>query len=148
MAPIDKQPTDTVIDSNILTYDFGYISPEDTVCSTKVVAATFLYTGPNIENATIEFYAHPSKAALTYTDENLVSGETVLQADNHNGFTIDGRVVGAKAEDLGAQLTITINGVDEVIHTSCSAPFEVGQPAPLNDKSTEPFSKNWLILNF
>ncbi|MFC1879553.1 SdrD B-like domain-containing protein [Chloroflexota bacterium] len=144
-----NEMTDTVIDDNVLTYDFGYIYYLDTftTCTSKVVATTLLYTGPSIPLATVEFYAHPSKAALTYEDVELVSGVTILQMDEQNGFTIDGRVAGVKAEDLGASLTITINGVSEEIHTSCSAPYEIGMPAPLN-QSDELFSSNWQIVNF
>jgi hypothetical protein len=53
----------------------------------------------------------------------------------------------ARPEDLGAKMTITTDGVAEVIHTSCSTPYVAGLPAPLDNPSGEP-SANWLVLSF
>jgi hypothetical protein len=44
-------------------------------------------------------------------------------------------------------MTITADGVAEVIHTSCSAPYVAGQPAPLDNPKGDP-SSNWLVLSF
>ena len=55
--------------------------------------------------------------------------------------------VDARPGDLGSKMTITTDGVAEVIHTSCSAPYVAGQPAPLDSPKGAP-SDNWLVLSF
>ena len=62
-----------------------------------------------------------------------------------NGYTIDGIAHGET--DLGPQLKIRINGVEENIHTSCSTPFASDEPAPLNDPKGDP-SPNWFVVDF
>ncbi|MGD9317967.1 MAG: hypothetical protein PVG56_14105, partial [Anaerolineae bacterium] len=42
---------------------------------------------------------------------------------------------------------IRVNGVEEVLHTSCSTPYVAGQPAPLDDPKGDP-SPNWFVENF
>ena len=60
-------------------------------------------------------------------------------------WSIDALVFDKK--DLGAKIKILINGVEEVIHTSCSTPFVAGAPAPLdNPKGDE--SPNWFVVDF
>jgi hypothetical protein len=44
-------------------------------------------------------------------------------------------------------MTITTDGVAEVIHTSCSTPYVAGLPAPLDNPKGAP-SSNWLVLSF
>ena len=49
--------------------------------------------------------------------------------------------------DLGSKLTIWINGVAEVIHTSCSVPYASDAPAPLDNPKGDP-SPNWFVIDF
>ncbi|MCX7789713.1 MAG: hypothetical protein N2378_03660, partial [Chloroflexaceae bacterium] len=156
---------------SFLNADFGYrefvcglsvngrclVTPpptQDLVCRDKIVATTLRYTGPSIAGATVEFRPDRSPA-VRYTNVNLVSGETVLTLPSENGFTVDARPDGS---ELGAKTTILINGVAQIIHTSCSTPYVAGQPAPLDDKSPavpgnpnpskgDP-SPTWFVENF
>ena len=81
---------------------------------------------------------------VVYSGVDLTNG-TILSKPSENGFTIDGTTHGESS--LGSKLTISINGVDEVIHTSCSVPFATNQPAPLNNPSGAP-SPNWKVVDF
>jgi len=110
------------------------------LCESKIAATTLRYTGPDAPNSTIVFTGKEDGDA-TYTSVNLVAG-AVLTAADQGGFTVDSRPA-----TLGAQTTITLNGVDEVIHTSCSAIYEAGLPAPLDNPKGDP-SPNWEVVNF
>jgi hypothetical protein len=68
----------------------------------------------------------------------------VLASNTENGFTIDSL---PDSEELGAKTTIRFGGVEEVIHTSCSAPFAADAPAPLNKPKGDP-SPNWFVVDF
>ena len=115
--------------------------PTTTECESKIKATTLLYTGPDLTNATVEFVGQ-SGATATYNNVDLVSGETLLDAQN--GYTIDAAFSGAT--DLGPNMTVFINGVPEVIHTSCSTIYAIGQPAPLNNPKGAP-SPNWFVIS-
>src|SRR5207244_7954322 len=53
----------------------------------------------------------------TYGRTRLTNGDVLSQA-SENGFTIDATAHGQSK--LGSKTTVTINGVVEVLHTSCS----------------------------
>ena len=115
----------------------------DLACEAKIAATTLRYIGPDVFDATVEFIPKDKDAGtVTYAGVNLISGVTILTLPAENGFTIDER-----PNDLGAKMTITINGVEEVIHTSCSTPYVVGLPAPLDRPKGDP-SPNWSVVNF
>ncbi|MEE2674093.1 MAG: hypothetical protein VX466_09870 [Myxococcota bacterium] len=119
---------------------------EATVCTKKIAAALLRYDGPTILGASVEFkaksfYGEP----VTYGPVDLISGVTLLSKPSENGFTIDGTAHGESS--LGSKLTIRINGVAEVIHTSCSTPFATDAPAPLNNPKGAP-SPNWFVIDF
>ncbi len=114
------------------------------ICTKKIAAMRLLYTGPTINNATVEFIPKTFPLdPVVYTGVDLVSGVTELSLPSENGFSIDATEHGET--DLGSKVTIRINGCDEKIHTSCSVPFETGKPAPLNDGSPSP---NWTVVDF
>ena len=116
----------------------------DLECDAKIAATTLMYIGPNILDATVVFSGKNKKSdgSVRYEGVDLIPGVTVLTSPAENGFTIDDR-----PEDLGSKMTIAINGVEEVIHTSCSTPYVVGQPAPLDNPKGDP-SPNWFVVNF
>ncbi len=119
---------------------------EATVCTKKIAAALLRYDGPTILAASVEFraksfYGEP----VTYGPIDLISGVTLLSKPSENGFTIDGTAHGESS--LGSKLTVRINGVAEVIHTSCSTPFATDAPAPLNNPKGDP-SPNWFVIDF
>jgi len=74
----------------------------------------------------------------------LLSG-MVLMSPAENDFTVDATVHGE--EEFGSKTTLWINGVAEVIHTSCSTPFRSGHPAPLDDPKGDP-SPTWFVEAF
>jgi len=99
-------------------------------CEAKIAASVLEYTGPGT----------PSVITVTGTDKK---SQVVSSFDAATGIlTVD-----ARPGDLGAKMTITTDGVEEVIHTSCSAPYVAGQPAPLDSPKGAP-SDNWLVLSF
>ena len=121
--------------------------PPDAPCTTKVAAMLLRYTGPTILGATVEIFPKSLKGelAVVYSGVDLISGITVLSDPAENGWTVDGTAHGMR--DLGAKTTITINGVAEVIHTSCSTPFVADAPAPLDNPTGDP-SPNWFVVDF
>ena len=70
---------------------------------------------------------------------------TTLGLLTENNWTINATAHGK--QELGAKTTIYINGVEEVLHTSCSTTFAVPAPAPLDDPKGNP-SPNWFVLSF
>ena len=119
---------------------------EPTVCTKKIAAALFRYTGPDRYGVTVEFSAKSFKNdPVVYGPVDLIGGVTVLSSATENGYTIDGTAHGET--DLGSKLTVRINGCDEILHTSCSAPFATDAPAPLNDPKGDP-SSLWFVLDF
>ena len=125
-------------------------SSGDLLCQAAISATTLRYTGPDLSNATVVFEGD-KRGLATYTGVDLVSGVTVLTSAQENGFTIDA----GDGEGLGSKTRITINGVLEIIHTSCSAIYAADQPAPLDggtpnppDSSKGDPSPNWEVVNF
>jgi hypothetical protein len=119
---------------------------EPTVCTKKIAATLLRYDGPTLLGACVEFkaksfYGEP----VVYSPIDLISGVTVLAMPLENGFTIDGTAHGET--DLGSKLTIRINGVAEVHHTSCSVPYATDSPAPLDHPKGDP-SPNWFVIDF
>ncbi len=117
------------------------------LCESAIAATTLRYTGPSISDATVTFEGKKN-GGVTYSGVDLVSG-TVLTMASQNGFTIDG------GDQLGSKTTITINGEVEIIHTSCSAIYAAGSPAPLDGGTPNPPnsdkgdpSPNWFVVNF
>lgn len=122
----------------------------DKLCTNSISATTLRYTGPNMNGATVTF-AGKDGGSVTYTGVDLQSNVTILTKAGQNGYTVDAGV-GAK---LGSATTITINGKQEIIHTSCSAIYSAGQPAPLDSKTPNPAnsakgdpSPNWSVVTF
>ena len=121
-------------------------SSANLLCEEAIAATTLRYTGPDISGATVTF-SGKDNGSVTYTNVDLVSGVTELTGDN--GWTIDG------SPKLGSKTTITINDVEEIIHTSCSAVYEANLPAPLDKDTPNPPnsakgdpSPNWFVVNF
>ncbi|MBT8137142.1 MAG: hypothetical protein KJO54_09045 [Gammaproteobacteria bacterium] len=111
-------------------------------CESKIAAARFRYIGPGFDGVSDITITGASGASASYSAE-LATNETVLAGQN--GYSIDAALSGE--DDLGSRTTITIDGVAEELHTSCSTPFVAGQPAPLNDPKGDP-SPNWLVEAF
>ncbi len=114
----------------------------DLECQAKIVAMRLRYIGPSLGGISDVQIVGRSDATASYSVE-LNQNVTVLE--DQNGFSIDATESGEN--DLGSKTSIFINGVEEVIHTSCSAPVVVGQPAPLDDPKGDP-SPNWLVEAF
>jgi hypothetical protein len=121
---------------------------DNLLCEAKIKATTLRYTGPSILGATVVFEGKNGGSA-TYTNVDLISGVTILTSPSQNGYTIDGN------SDLGSKTNITINNVLEIIHTSCSAVYYAGRPAPLDGNTPNPVnsdkgdpSPNWFVVNF
>ena len=127
-----------------------FVPSDDLLCEEKIKATTLLYTGPSLTNATVVFEGKDG-GDITYSGVDLVSGVTVLTDPSQNGYTVDA----GEGEDLGSKTDITINGVLEIIHTSCSAIYEANRPAPLDGGTPNPPnsdkgdpSPNWFVINF
>jgi hypothetical protein len=133
--------------------------PEPPTCTTKVQAMLLEYIGPTVSGpVTVTIKADKFKNDLVSYNiaGDLVPG-TILSSLAENDWTIDatahtttdkkGNV--KQCVELGAKTEISINGVKEVIHTSCSTPFVSGEPAPLDGKDIkgDP-SPNWRVVNF
>jgi len=120
--------------------------PPGTICTTEVASMGLLYTGPDVLGATVKIV--PNNFPLDpviYSNLDLVGGVTELTLPAENGFSIDATAHGVT--DLGSKTKIFLNGVLEEIHTSCSTPFEIGKPAPLNNPKGAP-SPNWTVVDF
>ena len=105
------------------------------------------YTGLDINGPVtvrIEARNFPGDATVHEFPGGLPSG-TEVSSVAENGFTIDATAHGFS--DLGTKTTLFINGVSEVLHTSCSAPFGVDRPAPLDQPKGDP-SPNWFVVDF
>lgn len=100
---------------------------------------TLRYTGVDIPGeTTVEI--DPGKKGLATFVINL---DSLLNGDEISVDATDGG-----ANEFGAKTEIRIsNGVDEVIHTSCSTPFVKGAPAPLDDPKGDP-SPTWFVVDF
>jgi len=133
--------------------------PEPEKCTTKIHAMLLEYIGATVSGpVTVTIKADKFKDDLVSYNisGDLVSG-TTLSSAAENDWTIDatehtttdrrGNV--KQCVELGANTKISINGITEKIHTSCSTPFVSGQPAPLGDKDVkgDP-SPNWFVVDF
>ena len=122
--------------------------PPSVACDTMIQSVLLMYTGSDILNANVEILAKKFDGTpVIYTDIDLTTG-MILSSPVENGWTIDGTVHTKHGNDgLGATMSIFINGVEEVIHTSCSTPFLNQAPAPVNNPLGAP-STNWFVVNF
>src|SRR5207244_287385 len=91
--------------------------PPSAGCTGGAIALTLKYTGQPISGATTVTVTGSSGASATYNLPSLNSGD-VLTSASENGFSIDATAHGQSK--LGSKTTVTINGVSEVLHTSCS----------------------------
>jgi len=150
---LSSETTNTVVvmgevGNDICTADANAtITKAPPVCETKVKAMLLEYIGPTVAGpVTVEFKADKFKEDPTIYGlaGDLVAG-TVLSSPAENDWSIDGTAHGLV--ELGAKTSILINGVTEVIHTSCSTDFVAGQPAPLDNPKGDP-STNWFVVDF
>jgi uncharacterized repeat protein (TIGR01451 family) len=125
-------------------------STDDKLCTESISATTLRYTGPDLNGATVKF-AGKDGGSVTYTGVNLESNVSILTKPGQNGYTVDA----GNGSKLGSQTTISVNGKQEIIHTSCSAIYVAGQPAPLDSKTPTPAnsdkgdpSPSWHVVNF
>jgi hypothetical protein len=122
----------------------------DKLCTDAISATTLRYIGPDQSNATIAFTGKEG-GMVVYTGVDLESNVSILTKPGQNGYTVDAGL----GDKLGSKTTITINGTEEIIHTSCSAIYVAGQPAPLDGNTPNPAnsdkgdpSPNWSVVNF
>ncbi len=121
--------------------------PEVTECDGRVSSFLMQYIGPDVPGpVTVEVAGDKFRNDPAVYDfpAGLVSG-TVISGLGENGNTVDSTAHGQS--QLGAKSYLTINGEEEVIHTSCSVPFVAGMPAPLDDPKGDP-SSNWWVVSF
>ncbi len=121
--------------------------PEVTECDGRIQAARFQYIGPDVPGSvTVELAGDKFRndPVVYEFPTGLVSG-TVIVSDGENGYSVDANAHGES--QLGSKTTISINGVMEVLDTSCSVPFSAGAPAPLDDPKGDP-SPNWFVVSF
>ncbi|MFC1814688.1 hypothetical protein ACFL0M_01865 [Thermodesulfobacteriota bacterium] len=143
----------TCSDSASATVSVGEPPPPLLECTTKIVAMRLRYIGPSFgETVDVKLLGKRKPGALAlYSGITLEKDVTVLSDAGENGWTIDATAEGLR--DLGSKTTIWINDTEEVIHTSCSVPFVVGAPAPLDGNSPghppkgSP-SPNWEVMGF
>ena len=123
--------------------------PAPALCTRSIQGTTLEYTGPEIMGmVTVEFEAKEFEAdVVSYELDGLKPGD-VLTMMSENDMTIDALAHGK--DKLGSRMRIRINGVQETIHTSCSALYERNQPAPLDGESGDKGdpSGNWFVLDF
>ena len=100
----------------------------DLECEAKIAATVLRYIGPG----------DPDEVTVDGKNDKA----TVDSSFEDGILTVD-----ARPEDLGSKMTITTDGVDEVIHTSCSTPYVAGRPAPLDSPKGAP-SPNWFVVSF
>jgi hypothetical protein len=76
------------------------------------------YDGPTTMDATVEIAPDKFRSTpVVYTGIDLISGVTILSMASENDMSIDATAHGEN--ELGAKTRLYINGVEEVIHTSC-----------------------------
>lgn len=125
-------------------------SGDDKLCTAAISATTLRYIGPDLSGANVEFVGKASGSVI-YSGVDLVSGVTILTQPSQNGYTVDA----GDHQNIGSKLQIFINGVEEIVHTSCSAVYVAGQPAPLDGNTPNPAnsekgdpSPNWFVVDF
>ncbi len=113
-------------------------------CTTQIARFLYRYTGPTLTGTVTLSITASSGATASYTLNGLANG-AVVTSTAQNGWTIDSRA--SNKDTLKSKTTLTLNGVAEVHHTSCSVPYVTGQPAPLNDPKGAP-SQLWFVEAF
>ncbi len=117
------------------------------VCDAPLSSLLLKYVGPEMPGpVTIEIVPRKgSDYPVTYSLPDGLPSGTMVQSPTENEFTIAAAVRGE--DELGSKTTITLNGVEEVLHTSCSVPISVFEAAPLDDPKGAP-SPNWVVMGF
>lgn len=114
-----ESQSDTVVDDNVLTYDFGYQPPACGPCEGKVSSLTFQYQGDGA--ALIEVFGRRGPRKNDPLFEGFVAPGGV--------FTVDGPDTGNPGfrGTLGTEIDVFVGGVHHAdIHTSCSQPIGPG----------------------
>jgi hypothetical protein len=122
-------------------------NPLPHACTARIKAMRLRYTGPSISGSvTVRFTGDRfSDAGAVYSFPAGLASGSILTLPSENGWTVDSAAHGKT--ELGARTYISVNGVIETIHTSCSTPFVAGQPAPLDQPKGSP-SPNWFVEDF
>jgi hypothetical protein len=115
------------------------------LCTSRVQAMSLSYTGPDVVGPTTVEFVPDKGAMVTYNLPGGLATGQVLSLASQSGWTVDATASGES--ELGAKTKILINGLEEVIHTSCSVDFVAGAPAPLDDPKGDP-SPNWFVEMF
>jgi len=124
--------------------------PPGALCTRSIQGTILEYIGPPIPGpVTVEFEAKEFPLEIVSYDlpGGLNPGDVLTKAAE-NDMTIDAAAHGK--DKLGAATRIRIGGVQETIHTSCSALYERDKPAPLDGESGDKGdpSDNWFVLDF
>jgi len=122
-------------------------TPQIVECTSKIQAMLLEYIGPDLAGpVTVGFAGDKFRGdpAVYELPGGLTTG-TVLMLPSENDWTVD--ATAHNQQELGSKSYIWINGVVEVIHTSCSTPFVAGKPAPLDSPKGDP-SPNWFVQGF
>lgn len=101
------------------------------------MATTLSYNGDPISGPVTVEIDPDIGATKTFTFTEVLNPETEISIDARE----------SSEPELGARTKIRINGVEEVIHTSCSTDFVAGETAPLDDPKDYP-SPNWFVEDF
>jgi hypothetical protein len=132
-----------------LDRDCGLIPPPPLECVLVLNKTCRVETAP--PSGDLECEAKIAATVLRYIGQG--DPDEVTVTGKNNKATVDSSFEGgvltidARPEDLGAKMTITTDGVAEVIHTSCSTPYVAGRPAPLDSPKGDP-SPNWFVVSF
>ncbi len=117
-------------------------------CEHPLRAIRISYTGPPIAGPVmvkVKARKFEHEPAIYNFPSGLQPG-TVLSKPSENGWTIDASA--HNRYELGTKVSMWWTGPDdEGLHTSCSTPVVVGEPAPLNYPKGDP-SANWLVEDF
>jgi hypothetical protein len=113
----------------------AHVEPPAPPCTTKIVATTLRYIGPEISSAMVE--VDPDKGDTVTFNFAPLNSDSIIAIDARD----------SNENELGAKTKIRINGVEEVIHTSCSTDYVAGLPAPLDNPKGDP-SPNWFVEDF
>jgi hypothetical protein len=132
-------------DSDTTTVTFVTPPPGPIECTAAIQKTLLTYTGPNVSGPVTVVFTGSSGATAMYNLSGGLLNGTTLSDPAQNDWTIDSTVSGQSS--LGTKLTITINGIAEVHHTSCSTPYVSGKPAPLDNPKGQP-STLWFVETF
>ncbi len=132
-------------DTDVTTITFVPPPPAPKDCTAAIQKTLLKYTGPNVNGPVTVSFLGSSGATASYSFPGGLLSGTTLSAPSQNNWTIDSTVSGQTS--LGTKLTISINGVPEVHHTSCSTPYRTGYPAPLDNPKGQP-SVLWFVVDF